>query len=176
MEYLRDHAMMVAIFGFAGFVWFGWAQENPKKSWRKYLGIGAAISVLIGLYGIYLSINNWNAPSALNELGSLTWYYVIVALEFTLAIIGAYYLTRRGLSDHIASWICFIVGIHFFPLAIIFKDGSLHILGILFLFVIFYSIEKSKTISYASSALIGIGAGSSLLAFALFNLYRVLSV
>lgn len=175
MEYVRDHAMMVVIFGFTGFVWFGWGQENPKKNWRKYLGIGAAISVLVGLYGVYLSIHHWNLPSALNELDSLTWYYVIVATEFALAIVGAYYLTRRGLADHIASWICFIVGIHFFPLAIIFKDWTLYILAILFILVVLYSIKKDKKTSYASSALIGIGAGSSLLAFALFNLYRVLS-
>lgn len=175
MEYARDHAMMVAIFGFAGFVWYGWAQENPKKSWRKYLGIGAVVSVLVGIYGVYLSVQDWDAPSALNELGSMTWYYVIVAIEFILAIIGSYYLTRKGYSDYIAAWICFVVGIHFFPLAILFKDWTLYVLAILFLLVIFYSVRKVKKVTYASSALIGIGAGSSLLVFALFNLYRVLN-
>lgn len=35
-EYVRDYAMYASVFGMFSFIWFGWAQESPKPSWRLY--------------------------------------------------------------------------------------------------------------------------------------------
>jgi len=54
LEYIRDYAMYTAIFGMFSFVWFGWAQENPGKNWRKYIGVSSGIALLVCLIGVYL--------------------------------------------------------------------------------------------------------------------------
>ncbi|KFN89896.1 hypothetical protein TMUPMC115_2214 [Tetragenococcus muriaticus PMC-11-5] len=44
MDYLRDIATSVVIYSFFAFVWFGWALEGPKRSWKKYLVIACTTS------------------------------------------------------------------------------------------------------------------------------------
>lgn len=85
-EYIRDYAMAVAIYGMFSVVWFGWAQENPPKAWRKYLGIVSGLGVIICAAGIYLSINNWETSSVLDEPGAMNYYLIFVFIEF---LIGA---------------------------------------------------------------------------------------
>jgi hypothetical protein len=38
-EYIRDYVTYTAFLGMFSFVWFGWAQENPRENWRKYTGV-----------------------------------------------------------------------------------------------------------------------------------------
>lgn len=172
MTYLRDYAVYIAIFGIFSFSWFGWAQANPKKQWRKYIGFASGFSLIVGGLGIYLSIANWNEPSALNNRESFGWYLVIVGLEVLIAIIGAIILSKKGLIDFISPFICFIIAIHFFPLAVIFQDLSLHILGFLLVPIPLLAVRHYKRNSYGATALTGIGSGTVLLIFALFNIIR----
>lgn len=39
LEYIRDYTMYTAIFGMFSLVWFGWAQENPRKHCVSILGL-----------------------------------------------------------------------------------------------------------------------------------------
>ena len=78
MEYIRDYAMYASIFGMFSFSWFGWAQENPRAGWRKYIGIASGIALLVCLLGVYLSVTNWNAPSALSEKSNFNSYLIFV--------------------------------------------------------------------------------------------------
>lgn len=174
MEYLRDIATSVAIYGFFGFVWFGWALEGPKESWKKYLGIACGASLLVGLLGVYLVFNYQDEASALMGTTLSTWYYAIVLIEFLLGGIVAYILYKKKLEDYIAPWICLIVGIHFSPLAFIFQDPTMHVLTLLFIVTSIVTVKRLKTISYRASAITGIGAGSTLLCFALVNIVRLL--
>ncbi|MDN6640911.1 MAG: hypothetical protein L0L10_09030 [Tetragenococcus sp.] len=174
MEYLRDIATSVVIYGFFGFVWFGWALEGPKESWKKYLGVACGTSLLIGLFGIYLVFNYQEEASVLTEKGLSSWYYIIVIIEFLLGGVVAYLLYRKQLENYIAPWICLVVGVHFSPLAFIFQEPTMHILAILFIVTSIITVKRSKTITYKASAITGIGAGSTLLCFALFNIIRLL--
>ena len=38
--FIRDAAMTAVVFGFFASSWFGWAQEAPPASWRRWLGAG----------------------------------------------------------------------------------------------------------------------------------------
>lgn len=42
--------MYAAIFGMFSFIWFGWAQENPRKYWRKYIGVAPWIAFIVGAH------------------------------------------------------------------------------------------------------------------------------
>ncbi|WP_339315979.1 hypothetical protein [Paenibacillus sp. FSL R10-2734] len=174
MEYVRDYTMYAAIFGMFSFSWFGWAQENPRSSWRKYIGISSGVALLICLIGVYLSVTNWDAPSVLNDKTSFDNYLISVYIEFFLAGAGASILMKCKYNDYTAPWIAFIVGIHFIGLKSVFNDFSLYILAALLVVVSIASLFISKKLKVANSAITGIGAGTVLFAFALLGLIRYL--
>lgn len=95
MDYIRDYTMYAAIFGMFSFSWFGWAQERPRANWRIYIGIASGIALLVCLLGVYLSINNWNEPSALSDNTSFTVYLITVFIEFFVAGAGAFIIIRK---------------------------------------------------------------------------------
>lgn len=174
IEFIRDYAMYVAIFGIFSFVWFGWAQENPRKSWRKYLGIASGIALLVGLLGIYLSVTNWHEHSVLSDMSVYRRYLVFVTIEFVLAGIGAFFLIKFKKSNYVAPWIAFVVGIHFFWLKNIFHDIGLYILGLLVVGISIISPRLAKKLKVANSAITGIGTGTVLFCFAIVGLIRYL--
>lgn len=174
LEYIRDYAMYAAIFGMFSFVWFGWAQENPRKNWRKYIGTASGFAMLITLLGIYLSVTNWDAASALSEEGNLTTYIIVFYAEFIIAGIGVFLLFRMKKRDLVAPWIAFIVGTHFFFLVDVFRDPSLYLLAVLLIIIAAVSPWLSKRMDVGSSAITGIGSGTVLFCFALLGLIRFL--
>ncbi|MBE9915517.1 hypothetical protein G8C92_15970 [Paenibacillus donghaensis] len=176
MDYIRDYAMYASIFGMFSFCWFGWAQENPRQSWRKYLGMASGAALLLCLAGVYLSVTNWHAASALSETKAFSTYLFTVYIEFIVAGIGAFVLIKRKLKNYVAPWIAFIVGIHFIGLTKVFDDSSLYILAALLVAVSVLSLWISPRLQVANSAVTGIGAGTVLFIFALLGFIRYLSV
>ncbi|CDN45120.1 MULTISPECIES: hypothetical protein [Paenibacillus] len=174
MDYLRDYAMYASVFGLFSFSWFGWAQENPPRSWRLYLGIASGIAMLVCLFGVYSSIRNWDAPSALNEARSFRGYLISVYAEVLLGGAGALYLIRTRKSAYVSAWISFVVGIHFIGLAGVFNDWSLHVLAALLVAVSVAASVLSRRLKLAVSALSGIGSGTALFAFAVLGMVRFL--
>lgn len=172
-EYVRDYMMAAAIFGLFTFVWFGWAQERPKENWRIYLGVGSGLGIVLAIFGFYLSINHWEAASALHHQANFSYYIIFVIIEFSIAAIVGLMLIFKKRSDYVAPWIAFIVGVHFFPLSFVFNDFTYNILGILVVTVSIISLPLSKKLDVANSTITGIGAGTLLLLFSIFNLLRV---
>ncbi|TDF94771.1 hypothetical protein [Paenibacillus piri] len=176
MEYIRDYAMYASIFGMFSFCWFGWAQENPRASWRKYIGIASGAALLVCLLGVYLSVTNWDAPSALSDKGAFKSYLISVYTEFFAAGIGAWILIKLKRKNDVAPWIAFIVGIHFIGLKSVFDDPGLYILAALLVAVSIVSLFASRKLQVANSAITGIGSGTILFGYALLGLIRYFSV
>ncbi|SFE73249.1 hypothetical protein SAMN05216378_3875 [Paenibacillus catalpae] len=176
MDYIRDYTMYAAIFGWFSFCWFGWAQERPKASWRKYIGIASGVALLVCLLGVYLSIHNWNEPSVLSDNASFKTYLITVYIEFAVAGAGAFLLIRKKAKEHIAPWIAFIVGIHFIGLVSVFDDASLYILAVLLVAVSILAVIAAPKLQVASSAITGIGSGTVLFGYAVLGLIRYLAV
>ncbi len=172
MEYIRDYAMYASIFGLFSFVWFGWAQEGPRASWRKYLGIASGAAMLICLLGVYLSVNNWDAASALSEKTAYATYLIWVYVEFALAGIGSFLLIRLKRSGDVAPWIAFIVGVHFIGLQSVFQDRSLYVLAALLVAAAVVGYFASPKLQVAKSAITGICAGTALFGFGVSGLIR----
>ncbi|SFS72784.1 hypothetical protein [Paenibacillus sp. BC26] len=176
MDYIRDYAMYASVFGMFSFAWFGWALENPRASWRIYLGIASGIALLVCLTGVYLSVKNWDAPSALNEASSFRDYLISFYAEFVLSGAGAFVLIRLKRKAYVAPWIAFIVGIHFISLKSVFDDPSLWLLAALMVTVSIVAVIVSPKLQVANSAITGIGAGTVLFGFALLGLIRFIAV
>ncbi|GAB6926550.1 hypothetical protein JCM10914A_05330 [Paenibacillus sp. JCM 10914] len=174
MEYIRDYAMYAAIFGMFSMSWFGWAQERPRDPWRKYLGIASGFALLVCLLGVYFSMMNWDAPTALSDQTNFSNYLISVYVEFILAGVGAFVLIRKKRKDYVAPWIAFIVGIHFIGLAGVFEDPSLYVLAALLVTVSVISLFVAPKLQVANSAITGIGSGTVLFAFAVLGLLRFL--
>lgn len=174
MRYLQDYATMTAFFGFFSMAWFGWSQENPPSTWRKYIGILTGLGLVLFLGGIYLSYTYWAAGSALDKPAAMDNYFLFLILEFAIAGIGAILLFRKELKNYIAPWVCFIVGVHFFALRYVFDDFSLHILGLLLVLVSIAAIYIAKNSKLTMSTITGILTGTILLAFSLLNVWRLI--
>jgi len=172
MEYIRDYMMYASVFGLFSFCWFGWAQENPKPGWRIYIGIASGVALLVCLIGVYLSVTNWSAPSALSDSTAFGTYLITVYVEFILAGAGAFALIRLKRKHVVAPWIAFIVGVHFIGLSSVFADPSLYVLAGLLVAVSIVSPFLSRKLQVANSAITGIGAGTVLFGFALSGLIR----
>lgn len=175
-EFIRDHVMYMAIFGMFSFVWFGWAQENPRQNWRKYIGIASGLALFVCLIGAYLSVKNWNGATALAEKGAFRDYLIAFYAEFIIGGLGAFWLIRRKKKDYVAPWIAFIVGVHFIWLVHVFKDTSLYILAVLMIVIAAASPWRARKMGVASSAITGIGSGVVLFCFAMLGLIRYLLI
>ena len=87
--FVRDTAMMAAIFGVAAFMWFGWAQEDPPRTWRVPLAGGAALSLMMGIAGGINAWRDWELESALAAEGGPVRFGIVVGVEISLIVIGS---------------------------------------------------------------------------------------
>jgi hypothetical protein len=165
VSFVRDYAVMAAVFGFAGFIWFGWAQEDPPDRWRRWLGIGAVVGGLVAIAGGLLAWQNWGPESALAVPGAQRRFGIICGIEFGLAGLGAlvFALTKR--LKWTAPWVALIVGVHFAPLAIIFGDAGLFVLAALIVAAVGVSVAVHRRTGIALSATTGLGTGAILVVF-----------
>lgn len=173
-EFIRDYVMYAAIFGILSFVWFGWAQENPRQSWRKYLGIGSAIALIVSAVGVYFSVTNWSESSALSEMDAFTMYLIVFYTQLIIGAIVAFILIRKKLGDYVAPWIGLLVGIHFIFLVDVFEDPSLYLLAAIMIIIAVISPWLAKKFEVGNSTITGIGNGVILLCFAILGLVRYL--
>ena len=164
---VRDLAVMTVVFGVAAMLWFGWGQEDPPRRWRLPLGIGGGLGLVAAVVGGFLVWQNWGPEFALAATSARRAFGITCGIEFGLAGIGAAILGVTRRSHWIAPWIALVVGAHFVPLALIFKDPGLMVLAILMILTVAASVLLQRRRSITPSASTGFGSGSVLLVFAI---------
>jgi hypothetical protein len=161
----RDRGVTVAIEGFFAFVWFGWGQA-AAPSWLVIpLAVGVALGALLAVTGVVVARRSTGPLPAASDPAVRRRYGIIVGLEFGLLGAGAALLGATGHYQWIAAWVCFGVGVHFFPLASILRNPSLRPLGALLVAVAAAALVAGLTTAVAPSTVTGAGAGLCLLAF-----------
>ncbi|MEU4833899.1 hypothetical protein [Streptosporangium sp. NPDC023615] len=133
-EFLRDQCFTTAWFGLMAFVWFGWAQEDPPRRWRIWLGAGSVLGVGLAVAFGVLTAANWDQPSALE--GKYAWFGVLVVAEVIAAGAGCLVLARRGAPRWMAWWVAVVVAVHFLPLAWLLNDIGVAVVGVVQLVVL----------------------------------------
>jgi hypothetical protein len=168
-EFSRDAAMTAVIFGFFAMVWFGWAQEHPPRSWKKWLIAGSVLAPLTLIAGGLLAWRLWNAGTAFDGDTGRT-FGIIVGIEFALAGLGSGLLAWRGRKELMPVWIALVVGVHLFPLAPLLHYPLLYLVAALVTIAALVAVPVARRRSIPVSAVNGVAAGAVLLAAAIFSL------
>jgi hypothetical protein len=169
-EFLRDAAATAAIFGFFASAWFGWAQDEPPPGWRRALVTGSILSLLTAVGGGVVTWRNWSGPTAFDADTSRT-FGLVVGVEVALAAIGAAVLARRRSGELIPAWVALVVGVHLIPVALLVRSPLIAVTGVL---VALVAVPLARSRPVAVSAVTGLGAGTVLLAAALWSLASAL--
>lgn len=131
--FVRDLIMTGAVFGLACFIWSGWAQERPPRRWPVVLGMLSGLGALAAVgFGIAAWLH-WDAPSALGAgAAGMGSYLVIVAIELAVCVVAAVALSvRRATRPYVPVAVLFVVGVHFFSLAVVFRMPAMHLVAAL---------------------------------------------
>lgn len=174
-EFSRDAAMTAAVFGFFAMAWFGWAQEHPPRSWKKWLIAGSVLAPMTLVAAGLLAWRDWNTGTAFEGDDTGQTFGIIVGVEFGLAGIGAAVLARRGRRELIPVWIALVVGVHFLPLAPLLHYPLLYLVGSLVIIVALAAVPIARRRSVPLSAVNGLGVGATLLVAAIFSLADALA-
>jgi hypothetical protein len=160
----------VAVGGFFAFVWFGWGQA-AAPSWLVIpLAVGTALGALLAVTGVVVTARSAGPLPAVSDPVVRRRYAIIVGLEFGLLGAGAAGLGATGQSQWIPVWICFGVGVHFFPLASALNNPTLRPLGLLLAAVAAAALVAGLASAVPPSTVTGLGAGLCLLGFGLATL------
>jgi hypothetical protein len=174
-SHIREAAASVAVFAFFASVWFGWAQDKPPQAWRVPLALASVGSVLVAAVGGVLTWRHWSDPSVFDLDGKTTGqaFGVIVVIEIALAVAGAVILSRTGWSQLTPSWIAFVVGVHFVPLASLLEYPLLYPVALAVVVVAVAAVPLARSRDLAISAVTGVGTGSVLLLAAFISFAMV---
>jgi hypothetical protein len=173
-EFLRDAAGTAAVFGFFAMAWFGWAQEDPPAKWLWPLRIGSILSGLTAVAGGLLLWRHWSDGSVIDaSVGPK--FGIVVGVEFALAGLGAAFLAVRKQAHLTSAWIAFVVGVHFFPVAVLLEIPALHVTAALVAIASVASVFIARARSLTVSAVVGATTGPILLVSGLLALLDALT-
>src|SRR5215472_2839446 len=113
----RDRGVTVAVEGFFSFVWFGWAQAAAPSWLVVPLAVGTGLGALLTVEGVVVTKRSAGRLRVMADPAARRRYGIIVGLEFGVLGAGAAILGAIGQYRWTPVWICFGVGVHFFPLA-----------------------------------------------------------
>jgi hypothetical protein len=157
----RDAFFTAAWFGLMAMVWLGWAQEDPPKRWRAWLGAGSTAGVLLALAFGYLVARSWDGPSALED--RYHWFGVLVAAEVVAAGTGCWVLARRGAQDWFAWWVAVVVALHLVPLGLLLESLAMTVAGAVLTLAVVALLPPLRRRPGTTSAPVGVVMGGALL-------------
>ena len=166
----RSRGVTVVVDGFFAFVWFGWGQA-AAPSWLVIpLAVGTALGALLAVMGVVVTKRSTGPLPVMTDPAVRRRYSIVVGLEFALLGAGAAALGATGHYQWTPVWVCFGVGVHFFPLATTLQNPTLRPLGVLLAAVAVAALVVGLVSAVAPSTVTGVGAGLGLLAFGLATL------
>src|SRR5208282_2062914 len=166
-------ALIEAMFG-AG--WLGWGL-GTAKAFNGFTGPTFGFMTLLLLAcSIYvlrrgrLLRKSYPAVGAVPQRNIWKWYVILVLIEFLAIVLASTLAYRIDRTDLATDWCGIIVGVHFLPLAKIFRAPHLNILGILMTLwcVLCWVLFRSNALVISTS----LGTGILLWGSCIFALIR----
>ena len=155
----RSRGVTVAVDGFFAFVWFGWGLAAAPSSLVIPLAVGTVLGALLAVIGVVVAKRSTGPLPAMADPAVRRRYSVIVGLEFGLLGAGAAVLGATGHYQWAPVWICFGVGVHFFPLASTLQNPTLRPLGVLLVAVAAAALVAGLASAVAPSTVTGLVPG-----------------
>jgi hypothetical protein len=163
----RGRGIGAAIVGFFAISWFAWGSAEPTSTaLTALIRIGTAVGLLVICLGVTLAVRSPAGSSLMADPVARRRYGIIVGSEFALLGLGSAVMGVLGLAEWIPVWICFGVGVHFFPLAPVIADRGAVVLGALLIAVSGVALVVGLTTDVAPATVAGLGAGVCLLIWA----------
>lgn len=148
-------ALVCAVFGSSWMFWgAAWSGSHPQM-WYFYALDGISLAIIgIAIVGIRRAFRATSSqpkdmPSWRPPRGR---YWIITGTEWALVVTAAIWLSRIGRSDLVPQVCGVIVGLHFFPLARIFRAP------------IYYGTGAAMIVGEAASLMLSRGYGRNILA------------
>jgi hypothetical protein len=126
----RDLATTALILGVAGLAWFAWGQAGLAEGWALPLQAGSAVALAVAVAGGFLLRRLHSGSSAMDDGRLRRGYWKVVATEVIAIVAGNAALGSAGRPAYIPAWTLLVVGVHFLPLARLFRDPGLTAAGL----------------------------------------------
>ncbi|SEC93194.1 hypothetical protein SAMN04490239_6033 [Rhodococcus koreensis] len=127
----RGEVIGAAVLAVAGIAWFGWAQQDPPAPWVPYVVAGSVISALLLVALVVLLVRRLTTTgSPMADPRVRRRYWLTVAVEVVLIVVGNLLLAAVGHQAYDAAWTLFVVGVHFIPLGRVFHARGLALTGV----------------------------------------------
>lgn len=159
----RARGVAATIFGVFAVLWLRWGTVAAPELLQQLLRSGQVLAVVLALFGVVLTVRSPARSTPMTDSAVVRRYGIVVGVEFALLGVGNVILTQTGVEQWIPVWICAGVGVHFLPLARVFREWSLAVLAALISTVAVVAGVMSLVSSVASSTVVGAGAGLCLL-------------
>ena len=160
------------ILGFFAAAWFGWAHGGTPDSWAIPLDIASLGCVLVAALAAVRVWRGRRHGGARNDPGVNRRYGIVVGISYAVLGIGAAVLGVTGHPGFVASWVAFVIGVHFWALVSVLSDRSLIPLGVAVVAVAVGAVLLDLTTSASAIGITGVGTGVALLVAALYGLQR----
>jgi hypothetical protein len=164
----RGAAAMVE--GFFAIMWFSWGQGSAPAWLNVPVLIGTVAGIVAVVAGLVVTLRSTSHDAAMRDAAVRRRYNIIVGLEFAILAAGAALLGATGLTRWIIVWAGAVVGVHFVPLASVFRGLHLVPIGCLIVAVAVASLIVGTATSGAPGAVAGLGTAVCLLAAAFVHL------
>ena len=159
-----DRGASALILGVAAMMWFGWSQASPPAGWSLPLSIlavaGMVTGVLTAAAAVIRSRRYRDGVRSMTDPAVHKRYLMVVATEALACLAGAAGLSAAGRPAYTSAWILLVVGIHFLPLARLFRIVALTWAGAAAVAVALAAAATGAvTANMAPSTVAGIGGG-----------------
>lgn len=156
--------------GFAA-AWFGWGMADLEPgAVLQWFQIGRILAGVVMLLGIVLAVRSPAGSTPMRDPAVARRYGYVVLIELVLIALGNIVLAQTGAAQWIPVWVCAGVGLHFGPLAWVFKEGSLLVLAAMVTLTAALAVVVGLTTNIAPGTVAGAGAGLCLLVSAMVTL------
>jgi hypothetical protein len=170
---VRDLVETALILSVAAMMWFGWGQARPPHGWSVPLGIGQVAGIAAVIAASVLSWRVRSVAPSMNEPKIRSTYWRVVAIELAACGLGVATLAIVHQSAYIPAWILLVVGVHFLPLARLFRISDMYRAGLAVSAVAIVAAATGAATGVRPSAVAGAGGGLVCLVCAVSCMRRI---
>jgi hypothetical protein len=166
----RDLATTALILGVAGLAWFGWGQAGLAEGAALPLQAGSAAALAVAVAGGLLLRRLRSGSSAMDDARLRRGYWTVVATEVIAIVAGNAALGSAGRPAYIPAWTLLVVGVHFLPLARLFRVPGLSAAGLVLAAAAIGAAAAGAAAGVRPSLVAGVAGGVVCVACAAFCL------